>query len=447
MTTSRALARTVQLIAADIIGAPPDQEYRVEQSILQGLRDTTVRIVADEENLATAAGQTALATLFGLVAMIGISIDLVIPAVPLVGEQPPLRGDKLRAGLIDYGHDLIPGAGIGSAADARDPDITFAIGSSPARGERVLRIVGDEWRATVARDGNVRPDPIRGAWPIGALAAAGAAAPEALRAALPHIAYRCGHALAREERFQLDLQRSIHVDLSAPDLTTEEPNIGPVDIISGGAITTAAIFALLRVPGITGALRVLEPKLIKVENLNRYGLARRSDCGRRKIDLLAGFSLPNLPISGLSERLTPTWTETNGRLARRVLVGVDDIPARWTAQRAADAWLCVAGTSHFFGMVTTHRPHGPCAGCAHPRDEELDGEIPTISFVSFWAGLLQARALLVDAATGDSGGTGLYISPFGLYGPHGMHVVGVAPRRDCPVGCPASRLTAGTSVA
>jgi hypothetical protein len=109
------------------------------------------------------------------------------------------------------------------------------------------------------------------------------------------------------------------------------------------------------------------------------------------LDLLADFSLPDLPISGLAQRMTPTWTKTNGRLARRVLVGVDDIPARWTAQRAADAWLCVAGTSHFLGMVTTHRSHGPCAGCAHPRDEKLDSEIPTISFVSFWAGLLQAR--------------------------------------------------------
>jgi len=432
----------VQLIAADIIVAPTDQAYRVEESIVQGLRDTTVRIVANEENLSTGASQTALTTLFGLIAMMGISIDLVIPAVPLVGEQPPLRGDELRAGLIDYGHDLIPGAGIRSAADARDPDITFAIGSSPARGERLLRIVGDEWRATVARDGNVAPYPIRGAWPIGALAAAGAAAPEALRAALPHIAYRSGHALPREERFQLDLQRSIHVDLSAPGLTTEAPSIGPVDIISGGAITTAAIFSLLRVPGITGALRVLEPKHIKVENLNRYGLARRSDCGRRKIDLLADFSHSNLPISGLAERLTPTWTDTNGRLARRVLVGVDDIPTRWTAQRAADGWLCVAGTSHFFGMVTTHNAHGPCAGCAHPRDEVLDAEIPTISFVSFWTGLLQARALLVDAATGGGRVSGLYVSPFGLYGPHGLHMVGVAPRRDCPVRCPASRLVA-----
>jgi hypothetical protein len=112
-------------------------------------------------------------------------------------------------------------------------------------------------------------------------------------------------------------------------------------------------------------------------------------------------------------------------------------------QREWPAWLCVGATSHLEVRLSAHVDPGPCAGCAHPEDEPLDGDIPTISFVSYWAGLLQARELLA-AISGKSPSAPIYwCSPFGLANEYGFTPWQLAPRRSCPVPCPASRALPG----
>src|ERR1700677_2374923 len=83
--------------------------------IIDGLQETTVLIHADEANLSSPNGQTALCTLFGQIAMMGIGISLNIPDVPLLSAQPPLKGTSLRTALLDYANDLIPGSRSGTA--------------------------------------------------------------------------------------------------------------------------------------------------------------------------------------------------------------------------------------------------------------------------------------------------------------------------------------------
>jgi hypothetical protein len=184
---------------------------------------------------------------------------------------------------------------------------------------------------------------------------------------------------------------------------------------------------------------VIEPDVIELPNLNRYPLARRSDCGRRKADVLNGFGTPAVRIASVADRFSAATSTTIGPLASHVLVGVDDIPARWDVQRAAPGWVCVAGTSHLFALVTAHERGEACAGCVHPRDEDIGGTIPTISFVSFWAGLMQMRELLRRAAGAAAAHPVLNIWPFGLFGPHALHATDLAPNAACPVGCQASR--------
>jgi hypothetical protein len=433
---ANALARTVQLIADDVFCRLPGEDPALDTAILDGLRGTTVRLVADRENLSSPAGQTALATLFGQLAMMGLGIDLDIPEVPVLAPQPPLQEDELRAGLLAYAHDLIPGARIGS--DAGPPDITFALGDSnhPDDGG-TLRVSGDPWGCSVVPGS--AGSRWRGTWPVGALAAAGAAAPEALRAALVRIAATAECPLPRRPATELRFDRPIRLDLSVPGLLAGPLRVPETDVVSGGAITTSMLFCLLRLPGFTADLRVIEPDVIELPNLNRYPLVRRSDCGRRKADVLAGFGTPAVRIASVRDRFTATTSETIGPLASHVLVGVDDIPARWDVQRAAPGWVCVAGTSHLFALITAHEQGKPCAGCAHPRDEEIAATIPTISFVSFWAGLMQTRELLRRAAGAAATHPVLNIWPFGLYGPHGLHATDLGPNAACPVGCPASR--------
>jgi tRNA A37 threonylcarbamoyladenosine dehydratase len=73
--------------------------------------------------------------------------------------------------------------------------------------------------------------------------------------------------------------------------------LGAVDVISGGAITNAALCALLRMPGMTAAIRIIEPDLLALANLNRYALALRSMLRWPKIRALRTFQTPRLTIT------------------------------------------------------------------------------------------------------------------------------------------------------
>jgi len=213
-----------------------------------------------------------------------------------------------------------------------------------------------------------------------------------------------------------------------------------VDTISGGAITNAALYALLRIPGVTAAMRVIEPDLLDLSNLNRYGLALRSMVGCPKTEVLTSFATPAIRITGTGERFDDAVVPLLAPIAARLLVGVDHIPTRWTAQRAAGSrWVCVGASSHDFVLVSAHPPGSACAGCAHTRDENLFGDIPTISFVSLWAGLVQALELIAHAAgASPAWSRSTHVWPFGLENRRGIHRFAQDPAPTCPVGCYAS---------
>jgi len=185
VTSEHALDRTARLISLDLF----DGKASASQ-IVDGLLGTTVRLSADAANLASANGQTALCTLFGQIAMMGIGIDLDIPEVPLLIPQPPLEGEELRAALLDYASDLIPGlrcgVGLGKC------DLSFVLGDGAAGGTDVLRVAGADWSCAVGPAGEIAVRRWEGDWPIGALLAAVAGAAEALRAALQRIAVSTG---------------------------------------------------------------------------------------------------------------------------------------------------------------------------------------------------------------------------------------------------------------
>src|SRR2546427_44705 len=85
-----------------------------------------------------------------------------------------------------------------------------------------------------------------------------------------------------------------------------------------------------------------------------------------------------------------------GPFAPAVLVGVDDIPSRWEVQAARPLWLGVGATTHYSAMASYHVPGLGCARCLHPKDEPGGGLIPTVSFVSHWAGLWLASLFALE---------------------------------------------------
>lgn len=426
MTTAiEALARTAQLIRMDLFGGEADDE-----AIVAGLQRTGIAIVADQANLASPAAQTLVTTLAGLTAMLGIWVELDFPDVPLIARQPPLRGSGLRTAITEWIDELIPR----SALRLDAPTLTFVVGSTRWLGGPAFRLVGGAWSGEVAPV-TVQGTPWLCEWPIGALAVAGAAAAEAFRAAIPQIVEATGLAVDDRPDWRLDINRSVSLDLRLDDREVVPADVGEVDFISGGAITTNALYALLRVPGLTGRGRIFEPDILGPTNLNRYPLMWRSSCGAPKAQLLAHHQTSGFQIEAVQQR----YEVDSGALAAQVLVGVDHIPSRWVVQRNAPGWVCVGATSHDFVIVSTHEQGAPCAGCVHPRDDETAGDIPTISFVSFWAGLLQARALLARAADVQDPRPIVNAWPLGLFGVHGVHRSGASSRADCPVACAASR--------
>jgi hypothetical protein len=423
-----ALSRTALLIAADVFDATAGH-----RDIIDGLRATTARIVADRTSLGSPAGQTALVTLYAQLAMMGLQIDLDVPDVELLAPQPPLRGNRLVSGLRDYAADLLPG---GSGHPSATPEVVFALGSAAAPGDAV-RVAGGPWHAQVGA--HAPTNPWRGDVPVGAMAAAAAAAVDGLRAALPRIAERLDRPVPADRRWRLIPGRQVNLDLLRYRVDGAV-RLGDVDAISGGAITNAALFALLRLPEITGRVRVIEHDLLAISNLNRYALARRSMLTWPKATALQAFSTPNLRLTGRVDKLDISTVAQLGPIAPRLLVGVDHIPSRWLAQRAAGSgWVCVGSSSHDFVLVSTHPRGTSCAGCAHPRDDDFTGDIPTISFVSFWAGLIQALELLAEAGgRAPAWARSTEIWPLGLDNPHGIRPYPQAAAASCPVRCAAS---------
>jgi hypothetical protein len=186
--------------------------------------------------------------------------------------------------------------------------------------------------------------------------------------------------------------------------------------------------------------RIFDDDATAETNLNRNMLTVVSDVGLAKVLLVANRCLPNL-------HLTPKrqWFAVGHGvepMAPYVLVGVDDIPSRWLVQRHASGVLIVSGTSHFSISSSCHTPTSPCCGCQHPVDD-LAGPItiPTVSFVSFWAGLAMSVRLIrhLVGAPYPLDRQHLWITPLRMDQPYAALWSPVAPRVDCPVRCDSSR--------
>ena len=420
-----ALDRTALLLRLDAfpgLGAERDAE------LADALCTVGVRVVADRANLASPNGQTALVTLVCQCAMLGLRIDLDVPEVRQLVPQPPLDANfPLGSALAAWTNALFPGCLSRVAA----PLLTFRLGDSAGTRatEPVVHVTGADEVAALAGDetGATR---WQGASPWGPIGAGAAAAAEAMRAAIPTLAAHLGQPLPHDITWKPRPFTPLRLQLPAPN----GRRVGPVDLVSAGAIAHATLYTLLRVPGFAADLRTIDPDILSRSNTNRYPLARAADLRLAKADQLADFATDAVRIRGVRRRLDEHALTTLGDLAPRVVVGVDDIPTRWFVQRQRPAWVGVGATSHAFVVVSDHLPGHPCTGCVHPLDDgnPLE-EIPTIGFVSLWAGLLLAGTLLAPDAATRLGTRRIEAHPMGLYGPDGVKLLPQVRNARCPV--------------
>lgn len=364
--------------------------------LLAALTRTEVLLVGDVENLSSHAAQCAFVTAALLMARSGHRVHVIAPDVPIVGRQPPLnRGTLLRA-LLELGHDLLPGIAFSATPPSHVVDVCVAFGDSrPSHDARhSIALNASAWSAYLgAPHGASRWRERR--WPLGSLAAGALAAGEVFKIAMRRLR-RFARAptnfdklFALNHDFRFDLARA-----EAPQAT----DLSAFDFVSGGAITNAALFCLLRIPRLSGAARVIEDTSSDYSNLNRYALLRCSDVFGSKAETLLRLDTGSLRLEAAPVRYDDGSVAALAPLAPRVLVGVDHIPTRWLVQQMQPRWLGVGATTHWNAMASFHEEGRACARCLHPRDDDNDAPIPTVAFVSFWSGLLLAAYLTRSAA-------------------------------------------------
>jgi hypothetical protein len=359
-----------------------------DSDLMAALTGTEVALVADN-TLAEYASQVAYVTAALLMGRSGAMVHLIGPSVPLVGPHPPLQEGGVVEALMSFDRELMPTPRFAAGIPLREVDLQILVGgANPAvRARRTVVIGASPWESSICDYAG--SDAVVGEWPIGPMGAGGLAAIEAFKSAMAKLRRYASDTRFFDEQFA---PTKLHRATFAPASTPLCSELGPIDVVSAGAITNALLYVLTRIPGIRVSLRILDDDRIELSNANRYLLMPLSSIRSRKTKVLQDVCSANVRVLGVPHRFV--GESQNGSLGSVVVVGSDDIPTRWSVQAAQPKWLCVGATSHWCAMASFHVQGIGCAGCLHPRDEPANGPIPTISVVSFWAGLLVANYLL-----------------------------------------------------
>lgn len=429
MNALECLSRTILLSRDHVSATFSDEE------ILQRFQSVRILCVADAINLSSHAAQVGIITLVSLLNRMGMQVHVSIPQTALLHIPTPLSGASVGEALLGSSGKLIPGATVTESTDS-DVDLIFAFGDSAIETRRALiwRLTASDWGGLLGLEGAIRPRRLVCEWPLGAMVSAALAAGEAFKFAMRGMPLEGAFA---HELFELC--RACHWKFDATPIPTEGVDFGDVDIISGGAISQATLYALLHLPHARLSGRIFDDDITEPSNLNRNMLSLIEDVGANKVTVVERRCNPSLTVRGVPERFPGEPVEF-GAIAKRVVVGVDHIPSRWAVQRRAPGWLVVGATSHFNVSSSSHAPNEACCGCLHPADEP-DGQVampvPTVSFVSFWAGLVTAVRLIRECLGKQcpANRQQLWLSPLRLDRALGAWWMPVAPSKNCPVQC------------
>jgi|GEM_PF-1186565 len=402
--------------------------------LAEALLSTTVVFVANSENLRSEPAQHALVASVLLMARSGARIYLACPNVQLIGNHCPLVGDRLLDAIIDVCSDIVPSCFAAVGWPAKPADLAVFVGTTPPKGcaSQAIRLGGSIWVGSItpgAGSGQVWPS-CRS--PFGALVAAGLAATEAFKASMRKLAHHATHPQIFAELFAAVSDAS--VSLAPPGTPLPPSNLGQFDFVSGGAISQSALYAMSRIPHVRGVGRVIEPERNELTNLNRYAFLRRSRLGVLKAEDLVSLPLGGIGLRAAACRYDDASKQRLLPFAPSVLVGVDHIPTIWAVQREQPSWLGVGATSHYMSVASYHTQSLACAGCLHPKDDHGDAPIPTVSFVSHWAGLWLAamfcRHLTRSISPNEQS---VFLTLLRPDSPAAVWIGQVPRRRDCPV--------------
>jgi hypothetical protein len=430
---SDALNRTLLLMRDEVVGTVDDA------TLISALTSTSIVLVGDARNLSNHAAQSAFITAAVLMARSGHRVHLAAPDVPLMGEQPPLKGDRLITALLAITNEFLPEIGLSVYPPRGEAALAVLFGDSPSRvrARRTINVNASEWSAILESSDRAQRW-IEPEWPCGALAAGALASVEAFKAAMHRVRPWANDKARFDELFRFTDRLRLEL---APASTVRISTLGHFDFVSGGAITNSTFYVLARLPGVAGFGRVIEPQIGECSNLNRYPLMLQSGIGELKAAVLQSLMPPQLALQAVPVLYEGGRMLEIGEFAPNVLVGVDDIPARWKVQAQEPQWLGIGATTHWDAMASYHERGLACARCLHPRDDPATGPIPTVAFVSFFAGLMLTcyflRMLSGERVPKDEQHT--YFSPLRA---ERLWRTPVAMRMDCPICSPGAGVRA-----
>lgn len=419
----QALNRTLLLMRDELIESVNDE------ALLDALTGTNVVLTADEVTLQSHSAQCAYVTAAILMARSGHKVHLRAPDVQKTGPQPPLRDGNLISSLMALGNQLLPGVEF-TTEIPKFVDIEIILGkaASSTTATRQIYIRATKWSAYLsyknAQDWELTE------WPLGGVTAGTLAAVEAFKTAMWKLRSFAKNSSSFDERIAAVVDVVYEL---APSNTPTTNNLGKFDFISAGAITNCTFFVLGRILGVNGIARILDDDCLDLSNSNRNALVTLPIVGQiKKVDALARIDLGDLVVAPIAERYSGDKTPGIDQLASYVLVGVDDIPTRWAVQRQMPKWLGIGATTHWSAMASYHTKDLACAGCLHPSSDDDNGPIPTVAFVSFWAGILLStyfiRTIANDSIPDENQQT--YLTAFR---PEMPWLSPITKRIDCPV--------------
>lgn len=155
------------------------------------------------------------------------------------------------------------------------------------------------------------------------------------------------------------------------------PHLGDSHLVGLGAIGNGTVWALSRLPALTGTLRVIDHDTVDLANLQRYVLTSQGDVGRKKVAIakerLAQTELDVVPYDCPWETYAGESSNWN---FEQVAVAVDSAKDRIGIQAALPRWIANAWTQPGDLGVSRHDFLGSqaCLACLYLPDRMLPDE-------------------------------------------------------------------------
>lgn len=375
-----------------------------DSQILDRLLSRRVSVTGAKEVLVTRNGQFMAAMTVNLLARWCPNLTLLMPeTVPVMVRIPLLEQGNLGEALVNLARAINPYASVSlNPASASNYHASIAVGRGIRAVPATVTVNCDGWISFVDTNENSFDWASDNTNPIGAYISACLGAAEVFKTLFCHLSKKGGPLNIPTgslvfSTLDYGFRKGPFVNRRLP--TSIE--LGSLAVISMGALNSAVLYALCSLPGVSGDLLVIEPQRFDLSNLNRYVILTSGPAiaGTLKVDLATEIAFPYFaPV-----RITPLdyqrYPERKASQIELAVVGVDNNKSRWDVQMDHPQNLICGGTER--GQVTVSCHHAvqgeACVGCIYSSEDPVGSEgqpIPTISFISAFAGFLMAAEVL-----------------------------------------------------